>query len=97
MSLEDIVAGEIKKAKVPEKLKEADKRRQMRYEALFNSLDSKLKNIGDAVSFSLKEGVDSREVRGPAIRYMLMAKGRGGEWESWWDEEKKKVYVQKVK
>ena len=97
MSLQDIVVGEIKKAKVPAKLKEAVKLRQMRNEALFNSLDSKLKKVGDAVSFQLKEGVNQMEVRGPAIRYMLSAKKREGEWDSWWDEETRTVYVEKVK
>ena len=74
MSVEDVVKGEIEKAKVPAKLKEADKRRQLRNEALFSSLDSKLKEVGDAVSFSLRKGVNQMEVRGPAIRYMLTAK-----------------------
>jgi len=97
MSVEDIVAGKIKKAKVPEKLKEAAKVRQKRNEALFDILDAKLKKVGDAVSFKLKEGVNQMEIRGPAIRYMLAAKKREGEWESWWDEETKTIYVEKVK
>ena len=65
--------------------------------ALFNSLDPKLKKVGDAVSFSLKEGVNPREVRGPAIRYKITEKGRDGEWDTFWDEEEKKIYVEKVK
>ncbi|MCK4953382.1 hypothetical protein KAS14_06330 [Candidatus Bathyarchaeota archaeon] len=97
MSVEDIVVGEIEEAEVPERLKIAVKRRQMIHDALFNSLDPKLKNVGDAVSFSIKEGVNSREVRGPAIRYKLREKGRDGEWNTYWDEEEKKIYVEKVK
>lgn len=97
MSLEDLVAGEIEETEVPEKLKEADKRRQKMYDALFDAIDPKLKNVGDAVSFSLKEGVNPRAVMGPAIRSKLREKGRSGEWTSWWDEEEKKIYVEKVK
>ena len=78
-------------------MKEETKLRQKRNEALFNSLDGKLINVGDAVSFQLREGVNQMAIRGPAIRYMLAAKNREGEWESYWDEETKTLYVEKVK
>jgi hypothetical protein len=36
-------------------------------------------------------------MRGPILERRLAEEGRRGEWETFWDEEEKKMYVQKVK
>ena len=99
MSLENVIVGEVEKTAIPEKMKIAKKasaRQEKGLDLLFASIDSKLKKVGDTVSFSLKEGVDPRMMRGPGLGRRL-GRERRGEWETFWDAEAKKMYVQKVK
>ena len=99
MSLEKIILGEVEETEIPEKMKiekKASARREKGFDLLFASIDSKLKKVGDVVSFSLKEGIDPRMMRGPGLGRRL-GRDRRGEWETFWDAETKKMYVQKVK
>jgi hypothetical protein len=99
VSLENIIVGEVEKTEIPEKMKiakEADARREKGLDLLFERIDSKLKKVGDTVSFSLKEGIDPRMMRGPGLGRRL-GRERRGEWETFWDAEAKKMYVQKIK
>ena len=105
MSLEDVIIGEVEETELPEKMKREIREREYRWAdqaVLFECIDSILKKVGDAVSFSLKEGINPRDedtassVRG-GLRWNLSNRGRRGEWETFWDAEAKKMYVEKVK
>ena len=105
MSLADVIVGEVEETELPEKMKREIRERERRWAdqaVLFASIDSTLKKVGDSVSFSLKEGINPRDEETPSsvrggLRWNLSNRGRRGEWETFWDAEAKKMYVEKVK
>ena len=96
MSLEDIVVGEVEELEeLPEKLKKKPKK-VLLYDILFDTIDSKLQNTGDVVSFSIKDPFKPQGAK-IAITRRLRLKERKGEWKTYWDKEENKVFVQKIK